>query len=237
MRFSADADDHTRVLGSGLSDGPRERLSPWRKPSASLVDPVCSGYGPAPSVPSRKTAPVAASAVASLSPRPARGRGRGRTSGRVFAPYKKWPLTGSPSPWDGPPSRAGERAPGRPSGHFAQHAGRDQSYGEVEPGTGGDTEPAGEQATGDQRLPKRDGAGRLQPGTGASRKRGDPAGRRLQPIEFAAAAPCCLGDAVEIEALEIPSPLPREHVEPRPHLLVPHLSTGEQAPRSGDPGS
>lgn len=162
MRFSADADDHTRVLGSGLSDRPGERLSRWRKPSASLVDPVCSGYGPAPSVPSRKTAPVAASAVASLSLRPARPilvpllcachacrsgrhrRGRGRTSGRVFAPYKRWPLTGSPSPSrDGPPSRDGERAPGRPSGHLPQHAGRDQSCGEVEPGAGGDTEPAG----------------------------------------------------------------------------------------------
>lgn len=52
---------------------------------------------------------------------------------------------------------------------------RDQPYGEVEPGAGGDTEPAGEQATGDQRLPKRDGPGRCSreralPGSAAIRR-------------------------------------------------------------------
>ena len=194
MRFSADAGDHTRVLGSGLSDRPGERLSRWRKPSASLVDPVCSGYGPAPSVPSRKTAPVAASAVASLSLRPARpilvplfalatpvGQG-------VTAAVAAERLAGFLRPIKGGPSQGRHRPLGTAHPHAMANARQavrpvisrstpaaTSPYGEVEPGAGGDTEPAGEQATGDQRLPKRDGAGRCSreralPGSAAIRR-------------------------------------------------------------------
>lgn len=194
MRFSADADDHTRVLGSGLSDRPGERLSRWRKPSASLVDPVCSGYGPAPSVPSRKTAPVAASAVASLSLRPARPilvpllcachacrsgrhrRGRGRTSGRVFAPYKSGPSQGGHRPLGTahPDAMANARQAVRPVISRSTPAAT-SLRARSSPVRAETPSRRGEQATGDQRLPKRDGAGRCSreralPGSAAIRR-------------------------------------------------------------------
>ena len=58
-------------------------------------------------------------------------------------------------------------------------------------------------------------AGLRADASGRSRQGRNPARRHLETIEFAAAAPCCLGDAVEIAALEIPSSLPRERVESR----------------------
>ena len=71
-------------------------------------------------------------------------------------------LIENPSAHSFGPSSHGERPPGRPSGHLAQHAGSDQPGSEIQPGAGRDIEPLGEQASGDQRLAQRDGAGRVQ---------------------------------------------------------------------------
>ena len=254
MRFSADADDHTRVLGSGLSDRPGERLSRWRKPSASLVDPVCSGYGPAPSVPSRKTAPVAASAVASLSLRPARPilvpllcachacrsgrhrRGRGRTSGRVLRPIKSGPSQGRHRPLGTahPHAMANARQAVRPvisrstpaatslaarsSPVRAETPSRRASRRPVISGSRSATAPAA--AAGSGRFPEARRSGGPPPAADRVRGRRAVLPRRRSrdrsarnPLPLAARA--------------------RRSATPPP---CPHLSTGEQAPRSGDPG-
>ena len=124
-------------------------------------------------------------------------------------------LIENPSAHSFGPSSHGERPPGRPSGHLAQHAGSDQPGSEIQPGAGRDIEPLGEQASGDQRLAQRDGAGRVQSGAAPCQQRGDAARRCLQPGEFACPAPCRLGEAVEIAKRELPSPLPRERLDPR----------------------
>lgn len=193
MRFSADADDHTRVLGSGLSDRPGERLSRWRKPSASLVDPVCSGYGPAPSVPSRKTAPALRPSLRF------RCGLRVRSSSRFFAlatpvgqgvtaAVAAERLAGFLRPIKGGPSQGRHRPLGTAHPHAMANA-RQAVRPVISRSTPAATSLAarsspvraetpsrrGEQATGDQRLPKRDGAGRCSreralPGSAAIRR-------------------------------------------------------------------
>jgi hypothetical protein len=108
----------------------------------------------------------------------------------------------------------GERAPSGPSRHLAQHAGRDQPSGEIEPGAGRDVEFAGEQAA----------------VTSGSRKAGAPAAcRREREFRGSAAilraascssassrAPRCAASATQSRypSSNSPPPLARERVDP-----------------------